>query len=97
MGHCFKVHYKRGSQNTVVGAISRLRTHRECPFDPNFDVPYLRVEIAEAPNPSAVGTVYDDHEWIEDLEGVQTIYGHITWPAHVAEEVTNPMPIPMEE
>ncbi len=78
MGHRFKVHYKRGSHNTISDAISRLPTYGECPFGPDSDVPCLIVDVAEDPATHARGAVDDYHEWIEDLEGIQTCDCQIT-------------------
>lgn len=97
MGHKFKVHYKKGAQNTVADAISRLPTFGNCSKGPELEIPCFAVHSeSDSSSVSTPGTTeYEQDEtteWEEDFTMSDT-----SLPVMAVEEVTEVSPISIEE
>ncbi len=84
-GHSFKVHSSEVPIAPLPMPYFGFQRMGKALFLQDLNANCLKVTAAEGPANPTCETAGVDHELIEDLQGVPTSDGQVTWPVHVAE------------
>ncbi len=86
------MHYKKGAENTIADAISRLPTYGECPLVQIWTSPCLAIEQTDGGTSSSDPLDQADFEWMEDFSPSSDNPDPLELPVNAVEEDTQHAP-----